>query len=55
MIRIIFDTGELIECEHIDKMYMEEVEMDKITIVGNIKALEENYVRIYNTVSEKEE
>lgn len=41
MIRIIFDNGEIADCEHIEKMYVEQYEMDKVTIVGNIKLLEE--------------
>lgn len=45
MIRIIFDNGEIADCEHIEKMYIEEYEMDKVTMVGNIKSLEENDVR----------
>ncbi len=50
MIRIIFDNGELIECEHIEKIYMEETEMDKVTIVGNINlAREEPDVRESNS------
>lgn len=30
MIRIIFDNGELMECEHINRIYIDESEMDKI-------------------------
>ena len=46
MIRIIFDNGDIVECEHIEKIYMEETEMDKVTIVGNINlAREEKNVR----------
>ncbi len=45
MIRIVFDNGEIADCEHIEKMYIEEYEMDKVTMVGNIKSLEENDVR----------
>ena len=41
MMRIIFDNGELIDCEHINKIYIEESEIDKLTIAGNIKDLEE--------------
>ena len=48
MIRIIFDNGEVADCEHIEKMYIEEYEMDKVTMVGNIKSLEENDVRNNN-------
>ena len=36
MIRIVFDTGELIDCEHIDKIYVEKTEMEKLTVVGCI-------------------
>ena len=42
MIRIIFDNGELIDCEHIAKVYVEQFEMDKITIVGR---MEDEYAR----------
>ena len=41
MIRIIFDNGEIADCEHIEKMYVDECEMDKITMVCNIKELED--------------
>ena len=37
MIRIIFDNGEIADCEHIEKVYVEEYEMDKVTIVGSLK------------------
>ena len=53
MIRIIFDNGEIADCEHIEKMYIEEYEMDKVTMVGNIKSLEENDVRNNNRGTEK--
>ena len=36
MIRIIFDNGELMECEHINKIYIDEVETDKVVIVGDL-------------------
>ena len=41
MMRIIFDDGTLIDCKHINKIYIEEADLDKLTIVGNIKDLEE--------------
>lgn len=41
MIRIIFHNGSMIDVKGIDKMYIEEGEMEKATIVGNIKELEE--------------
>ena len=37
MIRIIFDNGEIADCEHIQKMYIEQYEMDKIIIVGKME------------------
>ena len=38
MIRIIFENGELMDVDHIAKMYIEEYEMDqKVTIVGCLK------------------
>lgn len=37
MIRIIFDNGEIADCEHIEKMYVEEYEMDKVTVVGRLE------------------
>lgn len=37
MIRIIFDNGELVDCDHIAKVYVEQFEMDKITIVGRME------------------
>lgn len=43
MIRIIFDNGEIADCEHIEKVYVEQYEMDKITIVGKME--DETYVR----------
>lgn len=36
MIRIIFDNGEIIDCEHISKIYIEEADMENLTIVGCI-------------------
>lgn len=36
MVRIIFDNGELIDCEHISKMYIEESDMENVTIVSCI-------------------
>lgn len=47
MIRIIFDNGEIADCEHIEKIYVEEYEMDKVTIVGKIE--EESGVRESNS------
>lgn len=32
MIRIIFDNGELMECEHINKIYIDAKDADKIYI-----------------------
>ena len=37
MIRIIFDDGELIDCDHISKVYVEQYEMDKVIIVGKME------------------
>ena len=37
MIRIIFDNGEVADCEHINKVYVEQFEMDKVTIVGRME------------------
>ena len=37
MIRIIFDNGEVADCEHISKMYVEQYEMDKVTVVGRLE------------------
>ena len=37
MIRIIFDNGELVDCDHIAKVYVEQFEMDKVTIVGRME------------------
>lgn len=36
MIRIIFDNGELMECEHINKIYIDAKDTDKICIVGEL-------------------
>lgn len=36
MIRIIFDNGELMECEHINKIYIDTKDTDKICIVGEL-------------------
>lgn len=36
MIRVVFDNGEIIDCEHISKIYIEEVDMENLTIVGSI-------------------
>ena len=36
MIRIIFDDGELMECEHINKIYIDAKDTDKICIVGEL-------------------
>ena len=47
MIRIIFDSGEIIDCEHISKVYVEQYEMDKITVVGRLE--DETYVRTSNS------
>lgn len=50
MIRIIFDNGELMECEHINKIYIDKKEVDKVVVVGELLdkvylAKEENDVR----------
>ena len=55
MIRIVFDDGSAVDCIHIAKMYIEEFEMEKVTIVGNIKELEEHDVQIHKTVTEEKE
>ena len=36
MIRIIFDNGELMECEHINKIYIDKGEVDKVVVVGEL-------------------
>ena len=36
MIRIVFDDGEIIDCDHISKIYIEEGDMENLTIVGCI-------------------
>ena len=43
MIRIIFENGAIEDCEHIAKMYVEQYEMDKVTVVGRLE--DETYVR----------
>ena len=45
MIRIIFDNGDVANCEHIDKIYLEECEADKITIVSKVT---NNYIYRYD-------
>ena len=37
MIRIIFDNGDIADCEHIEKVYVEEYEMDKVILVGHLE------------------
>lgn len=46
MIRIIFDNGDILNCENIAKVYVEELEMDKVTIVGKME--EETYERLHD-------
>lgn len=53
MIRIIFDNGELMECEHINKIYIDEADIDKVTTVFSIKILDAIKDEIRNI--EKEE
>lgn len=53
MIRIIFDNGELMECEHINKIYIDEADIDKVTTVFSIKILDAIKDEIRNM--EKEE
>ena len=36
MIRIIFDNGELMECEHINKIYIDKEDTDKVVVVGEL-------------------
>lgn len=36
MIRIIFDNGELMECEHINKIYIDKKDVDKVVVVGEL-------------------
>ena len=55
MTRIIFDDGSAVDCIHIAKMYIEESDMDTVTIVGNIKELEEHDVQIYDAVTKEKE
>ena len=33
---IVFDDGEIIDCDHISKIYIEEGDMENLTIVGCI-------------------
>ena len=33
MIRVIFDNGEIMNCDNISKIYVEEVEMEKIIML----------------------
>lgn len=40
MIRIIFDNGELMECEHINKIYIDKEEADKVVVVKKIAYME---------------
>lgn len=54
MIRIIFDNGELMECEHINKIYIDEADIDKVTTVFSIKILDTIKDEIRNII-EKEE
>ena len=53
MIRIIFDDGQLVDCEHIHKVYVEQYELDKVTVVGKLE--EEPYVRENNQGTSSEE
>lgn len=53
MIRIIFDDGQLVDCEHIHKVYVEQYELDKVTVVGKLE--EETYVRENNQGTSSEE
>ena len=36
MIRIIFDDGSIVNCEHINKIFIEECDEEKVTIVGSL-------------------
>ena len=36
MIRIAFHDGSIVDCDHIDRIYVEEFEMDKVFVVGRI-------------------
>ncbi len=44
MIRVVFDNGEIIDCEHISKIYIEEGDMENLTIVGRDESI--NDVRL---------
>lgn len=46
MIRIIFSNGDIIDCENIAKVYVEELERDKVTVVGKLE--EEKDERLSN-------
>ena len=37
MIRIIFGNGDIINCDNIARVYIEELEMEKVTVVGKIE------------------
>lgn len=47
MIRVIFDNGEIADCEHIERIYVEEYEMEKVIMVGHLE--EETDVRESNS------
>ena len=60
MIRIIFDNGDLVECENIDKIYIDKREVDKVVVVGEL--LDKVYlaegkkdVQIHDAVTEEKE
>lgn len=40
MIRIIFDNGELMECEHINKIYVDKEDTDKVVVVNKLTYME---------------
>ena len=43
MVRIVFDNGELIDCEHVNKIYIEESDFEeKLTVVGCIPEKEDD-------------
>ena len=44
MIRIIFGNGDIINCDNIARVYIEEFEMEKVTVVGKME--EENDERL---------
>lgn len=44
MIRIIFGNGDIINCDNVARVYIEEIEMEKVTIVGKME--EENDERL---------